>query len=92
MMVKNAEMASNINAESHIGMPNTCRIMIPPANNVRASQDMSTVTIVYQASMLRVDSPKRFPMNSGSVVIFSPRYLGANTKARSAMNTKAYQA
>ena len=72
-MVKNAEMASSKNADIHMGTPNTWRMMMPPANNVRASHEMSTVTMVYHASMFRVDGPKRSPINSGSVCTLLPR-------------------
>ena len=92
MMVKNADMASRIRADIHIGMPKSWRMSTPPANSVSASHEMSTVTIVYHARMERVDWPKRLPMNSGSVLIFSPIYLGAKTKASRPMNMKAYQA
>ena len=85
-------MASSSIADSHIGMPNTWRMIIPPAKSVRASHEMSIVTMVYHARILRVESPKRSPMNSGSVEMPVPRYRGANTKASRAMNTKAYQA
>ena len=66
-------MASSRNADIHMGMPNTWRMMMPPAKSVSASHEMSIVTMVYHASMLRVDCPKRSPMNSGSVDTLLPR-------------------
>ena len=35
--------------------------------------EIRIVTMVYQARMLRVDCPKRRPMNSGKVVIRAPK-------------------
>ena len=66
-MVKNAEMMSSTKADIHMGMSKTCRMRMPPAKSVSASQEMTMVTMVYHARMLRVDCPKRRPMNSGSV-------------------------
>ena len=48
--------------------------------------------MVYQARMLRVDCPKRFPINSGNVVMRLPKYRGAKTKASRHIKTNAYQA
>ncbi len=56
-----------------MGMPNTWRMIIPPAKSVSASHEMRMVTMVYQASMFLVDCPKRSPMNSGSVATLLPR-------------------
>ncbi len=90
--MKKAETASSSSADCHMGMSKTWRISTPPAKRVSASHEMRIVTIVYQARMLRVDWPKRRPMNSGSVETFDPRYFGAKTKASRQMKTKAYQA
>ena len=65
---------------------------MPPAKSVSASHEMTMVTMVYHANMLRVDCPKRNPMNSGNVETLAPKYLGAKTNANRAMKTKAYQA
>ena len=72
-MVKNAEMTSSTSADVHMGMSKTWRMRMPPAKSVSASQEMIIVTMVYQARMLRVDCPKRRPMNSGSVCTLAPR-------------------
>ena len=64
---------------------------IPPENSVNPSHEITIVMMVYQAMYCLVVSPKRFPMYSGSVVTFAPRYLGANTKASKKINGNAYQ-
>ena len=66
-------MTTSTSADVHIGMSNTCRMSTPPANNVSASHEMMTVTMVYHARMLRVLCPKRRPMNSGSVEMLAPK-------------------
>src|SRR5690606_28715735 len=45
----------------------------------------------YQARIVCVPDPYRFPINSGSVRTPEARYRGANTTASKKRNTKAYQ-
>lgn len=47
--------------------------------------------MVYQAIYCRVVSPKRFPMYSGNVVTFAPKYRGAKTTASIRIKGNAYQ-
>ena len=78
--------------DKYIGMSSNCLTKIPPANKVNDNHEIKMVIKVYQANIFLVESPKRFPINSGRVNTFAPKYLGEKTTANNRINTKAYQA
>ena len=89
---KKPDKITIIITDKYMGISSNCCTKIPPANKVKLNQEIKMVIKVYQAKMLRVESPKRLPINSGKVITLAPKYLGAKTTANNKIKTKAYQA
>ncbi len=89
---KKPDSMTIIITERYIGKSNNCFTKTPPANKVKDNHEIKIVIKVYHAKMFRVESPKRFPINSGKVSTLAPKYLGEKWTAKSRIKMKAYHA